>query len=181
MTNIWLFKKLSGRDKTKLIPCKGYNFLTLTPGIFPLSIRMKFIILSTLLSLFSYFSCAQKAHDILIGANADLIKSDNAGFFEKGQGSVEVNYYFNRKFSGTSGVEWWTSDQFSLALGARWFPIDEAYIRIRGLIGEQDLSVGAGWAKPVQGNFRIEAMADLYFSGHIAIRAGIGYVIKRKK
>ncbi len=142
---------------------------------------MKFILFLTLLNFFNYFSFAQKAHDILIGVNADLIKSDNDGFFEKGQVGVEGNYYFSQKFSITTGAEWWTRDKVSLALGARWFPIDDAYVRVRGLVGEQDISVGAGWAKPLQDNFRLEAMADLYFSGHIAIRAGIGYLIRRKQ
>jgi hypothetical protein len=142
---------------------------------------MPFTLISILLSFLSYFSFAQEAGDILIGANADLIKSDNDGFFEKGQGGVEVNYYLSRKITGSSGIEWWMNDRISLVLGARWFPMDDAFIRIRGLIGEQDISVGAGWAKPVEKNFRIEAMADLYFSGHIAIRAGLAYMIKRKR
>lgn len=139
---------------------------------------MKFSIFLTLLGLCSYLSSAQQAHEIRIGASADLIKSDNDGFFEKGQGGIEVNYFFSRKFSATGGVEWWSQDQISLVLGGRWFPADDAFVRVRGLIGEQDLSIGAGWAKPVLEGFRIEAMGDLYFSGYIAIRAGIAYVIK---
>lgn len=139
------------------------------------------IIFYTLISFFSFTYClAQKAQDIFVGFNADLIKSDNDGYFEKGQGSLEANYHLSQKFSVTTGAEWWTRDQVSLVLGARWFPAEEAFVRVRGLIGEQDISVGAGWAKPLPKNFRMEAMADLYFSGHIAIRAGIGYLLNRK-
>jgi hypothetical protein len=121
----------------------------------------------------------QKSNALLIGLYGDLIKSDNAGFFEKLQTGVEANYYFSRKFSLSAGIEEWTGDNdISLILGTRWSPVDEAFFRVRGLIGERDLSIGAGWAKPLPNNFRIEAMSDFYFQGHVAIRAGIAYVIR---
>lgn len=136
-------------------------------------------ILFMLLMVSSLLSFGQRAQTIMIGAHADLIRSDNDGFFEKAQGGVEANYFFSRKFSGTAGVEWWSPDRVSLLLGARLRPIDEAFLRVRGLIG-QDLSIGGGFARPID-NFRIEAMADFYFSGQLAIRAGLAYVIPGKR
>jgi hypothetical protein len=112
----------------------------------------------------------------MIGVQTDLIKSDNDGFFEKMQGGLDVNYYFSKKFSATAGIEWWTEEKVNLVVGARFSPIDEAFIRVRGLPGN-DFSVGAGFAKPLSQKIRLEAMADLYLEGHIAIRAGIAFGI----
>jgi len=112
----------------------------------------------------------------MIGAQTDLIKSNNDGFFKKVQLGMEANYYFSRKFSLTAGFEWWAGDLVSMVVGGRFSPIDEAFVRIRGLPG-RDVSIGAGFTKPLTDNFRIEAMGDLYFQGHIAIRAGIAYGI----
>lgn len=142
---------------------------------------IKFIALSVLLSLGSFLSFAQTEHYFLIGAHVDLIKTDNDRFFDKAQAGAEVNYYFSRKFTVTTGLEYWTSDKASWVLGARWFPIDDAYFRVRGLLGEGDISLGGGWAKPLNENLRLEAMADIYFSGHMAIRVGIAYAIRKKQ
>lgn len=142
----------------------------------------KFLGLSIILfTLSTGYSFSQTEHYFLIGFNADLIKTDNDGFFEKAQGGIEANYYFSRKFTGTTGLEWWTDDKVSWVLGARWFPIDDAYFRLRGLLGERDIAFGAGWDKPLNQNFRVEAMADIYFSGHIAIRAGVAYAIRKRE
>jgi hypothetical protein len=137
-----------------------------------------------LFSVVLFFLCsinllAQRPLRVMIGAQADLIKSDNDGFFEKLQGGLEVNYYLSRKFSLTAGVEWWTEENINVVAGARFSPIDEAFIRIRGLPGN-DFSVGAGFAKPLSENFRLEAMADLYLEGHIAIRAGLAFGMGRR-
>jgi hypothetical protein len=129
-----------------------------------------FIVLSVIVT--SVYS--QRAQRVMIGAQADLIKSDNDGFFEKMQGGFEGNYYFSRKFSASAGVEWWTEDNVLLVLGGRFCPIDEAFVRVRGFIGK-DLSVGGGFAKPLSNRVRIEAIADFYFQGYIAIRGGMAF------
>lgn len=116
----------------------------------------------------------QRAQRIMIAVHSDLIKSDNDGFFEKMQGGFEGSYYISRKFAGTAGVEWWTEDDVRLVIGARFCPIDEAFIRVRGLLGK-DISIGGGFVKPLSQRLRIEAMTDLYFDGWIAIRGGIAY------
>jgi len=116
----------------------------------------------------------------MVGGALDLIKSDNSGFLDKAQIGLEGNYFITRKFTGTAGVEFWTSDDVSFVLGARWFPIDEAFVRVRGLLGENDFAIGGGWTKPLNENLRFEAMGDFYFKGEFAIRAGVAYVFRRK-
>ena len=135
---------------------------------------MPSIILPSIFIFCSLVSFAQRTQRVMIGVQADLIKSDNDGFFEKLQCGIEGNYYFSRKFSATVGIEGWTGDRVSVVLGARLCPIDEAFIRIRGLPGK-DFSIGAGFGKFLSENVRVEAMSDLYLEGHIAIRAGIAF------
>ena len=110
----------------------------------------------------------------MIASHFDLIKSDNDGFLEKMQGGFEGSYYFSRKLAATAGVEWWTDTNVIAIPGIRFCAIDEALFRVRGLIGK-DLSIGGGFAKPLSDKLRIEATGDLYFEGHIAIRAGLAY------
>jgi hypothetical protein len=61
----------------------------------------------------------------------------------------------------------------------RRYPLDHFFTRARGLIGKNDLSLGAGWAKPIGSNFRFEAISDYYFEGEFAIRVGLMYLIRR--
>ena len=73
-------------------------------------------------------------------------------------------------------MEYWSGNrQFSLTTGARWYPVEEAFIRFRGLLGANDFALGGGWSMPVKEKFRFEAMGDFYFAGHITIRAGFTY------
>jgi hypothetical protein len=137
------------------------------------------LVICTLFSTLSSFS--QIAKDFMVGGAVDLIKSDQHGYFERVQGGVEVNYYFSRKFAGTTGVEYWTEgSEFSFVVGGRWFPVPEAFVRLRGLVGANDISVGGGWAKPFKEDWRFEAMGDIYAEGHITIRAGVAYIFRRK-
>lgn len=135
--------------------------------------------LSLLLTCIACFS--QNSKDLLLGTNLDLIKSDYDGYFEKAQAGLEGNYFFSEKFAATGGVEVWTRTGVSAVIGARWYPIRDAFIRARGLIGENDISAGAGWAKPITEDLRFEAMADFYFQGTFCIRAGIAFHIKNRK
>jgi hypothetical protein len=132
------------------------------------------------LSLLSWCSYSQIAKDFMIGGALDLIKTNQNGYLDRAQGGLEINYYFFEKFTGTSGFEYWTEDnEPSLVVGGRWFPVPEAYVRLRGLIGANDISIGGGWAKPYGENWRFEAIGDIYAEGHIAIRAGIAYVFRQ--
>jgi hypothetical protein len=142
---------------------------------------MKKLFFSIAAALITLCSSAQIAKDLMAGAHTDLVKSDNDGYFEKIQAGAEVNYFLSRKFTATGGIEYWSQGkQVSFVMGGRWYPISDAFVRMRGLIGANDFSLGAGWAKPMDERWRFEAMADLYIRGDIAIRAGMMYVIRRK-
>jgi hypothetical protein len=125
------------------------------------------------------YSNAQIAGDYLVGVQMDLIKTDNDGVIEKAQIGAETNYFVTRHFTGTIGFEVWTDNDISFILGARWLPSEDGFVRVRGLIGENDFSIGGGWVKPLNNNFRFEAIADFYFKVDFSIRAGIAYVIRR--
>lgn len=126
-------------------------------------------------------SYSQIAKDIMIGSSLDLIKSNYDGLFEKIQLGAEMNYFISRKFTVTGGVEFWTQgEEISLVMGARWYPVAEAFLRMRGLVGANDIALGGGWAKPLNESWKFEAIVDYYFNGDIAIRAGFAYIIRRK-
>lgn len=133
---------------------------------------MRPAIVTVLFTLWAISVSGQRAQRFMAGAHGDIIKSDNDGFFEKLQGGLEGSLYLSRKFAATAGVEWWTGRGTIAVVGARFCPIDEAFFRVRGLL-QEDFSLGGGFSKPLSDNIRIEAIADFYFGGHLAIRAGI--------
>lgn len=149
---------------------------------FPITFAsMKKLLLTSLVACLTLTSYSQIAKDFSLSLHADLVKSDNSTFFDKAQASGEVNYFISRKFTATAGAEFWTSnEQLSFVMGTRWFPIPNAFVRVRGLIGANEISIGGGWAKPLHENWRFEALADFYTGGDIAIRAGFTYLIRRK-
>jgi hypothetical protein len=119
---------------------------------------------------------SQSKGDILIGLQSDLIKTNNSGYFQRFQLGSEGNYFVHKQFSGTGGIEYWSETrQLSVVAGARWYPVEEAFIRARGLLGANDFAIGGGWSMPVTEKIRFEAMGDFYFAGHITIRAGFTY------
>jgi hypothetical protein len=136
----------------------------------------------TALLLFFIFttSYAQIAKDIMVGGGVDLIKTDLSGFFQKLQTGVEVNYFLSRDFTATGGLEIWTYDKPSAVIGGRWYPSEVWFVRARGLIGTNDLSIGAGWCKPLTENLRFEAIGDFYFRIEFSARVGIAYVLRMK-
>jgi hypothetical protein len=142
---------------------------------------MKKFLLAAALIFIGFNSRAQIAKDLMLGVSADLIKSDYDEFFHKFQSGVEINYFLSRKFTVTGGLEYWSRfADFSVVMGARYYPIPEAFLRVRGFIGANDLALGGGWAKPINKSWKFEAMADFYFEGSLAIRAGFVYIIRRK-
>ncbi len=127
-------------------------------------------------------TCAfpQIANDFLVGGGFDLIKTDNDGIAQKAQVGFEGNYFITKKFTASAGIELWSDNHASLALGGRWYPMENFFTRVRGLIGENDISFGAGWNKPIDKNWHFEAIGDFYFEGEFAARAGLMYVIRTK-
>jgi hypothetical protein len=124
---------------------------------------------------------AQIANDIVVGGGFDLIKTDNDGFVKKAQFGIEGNYFLTRKFTASAGFDFWTGDHVSLVLGGRWYPVDNVFVRARGLIGENDLAIGGGWAKPITENWHFEAMGDFYFKVDFSIRVGVVYLIRMRQ
>lgn len=141
---------------------------------------MKVIIAFLVVLHYATVAFSQTTKDIVVSIQADLIRSDHDGYFEKLQTGVEGQYFISKSFTATAGLEYWSDeDRFSAAFGARWYPVDYAFLRLRGLVGANDISFGGGWNKLLGENFRFEAMADVYTEGHVAIRAGFSYIIPR--
>lgn len=116
----------------------------------------------------------------MLGGGIDLFKTDNTGAFEKTQVGFEANYFVIRKFSVAAGAEIWTRSEESFAFGFRWYMIDNVFLRCRGLIGENDFSIGAGGAIPLKQNLRLEIVGDFYFEGEFALRTGLAYILRSK-
>ena len=121
---------------------------------------------------------AQSTNDFLIAGGLDLFKTDNTKLFDKAQVAFEVNYFLQRRFSVSGGAELWTRGKNSFAMGVRYYPMDNFFVRFRGLIGGNDVSLGAGYSYPLSKSWRAEGMGDLYFARpDFAIRGGVSYVI----
>lgn len=139
---------------------------------------MNRLLLLAFLLLGSNICFSQSKNDILIGVQLDLIKTNNSGYFQRSQTGAEGNYFFHKQFSATGGIEYWSENkQLSLVTGVRWYPIEDAFIRFRGLLGANDFAIGGGWSMPVREKIRFEALSDFYFAGHITIRAGFTYTL----
>jgi len=141
------------------------------------------IILSTfiLLIVFALPSFAQSNNDIMVSGSVDLIKTDYSSFLDKAQIGLEANYFVVRHFAAGAGVELWTRQKSSFMMGMRWYPHDHVFVRVRGLIGANDVAIGGGWVKPINDTWRFEAIGDFYVTDtEFAIRAVLSYVIKSK-
>jgi len=136
------------------------------------------LILFTALALPSF---AQSNNDIMVGGSLDLIKTNYSSFLDKAQIGLEANYFVVRHFAASGGIEFWTKDKTSFMMGMRWYANDHVFVRLRGLIGVNDVSIGGGWVKPINDSWRFEATGDFYVADtEFAIRAGLNYVIKSK-
>jgi len=124
-------------------------------------------------------SYTQSTGSIMIGGGLDLLKSDINNIADKTQVGFEVNYFLLRNYSVTGGLEIWTRGNESFILGMRWYPVENIFARFRGLIGENpEVSLGAGYWRNIDDHWRFEGMADLYFQGDIAFRAGVAYLFR---
>jgi len=123
---------------------------------------------------------AQTSGNIMAGGGMDLIKSDINGFAEKVQVGFEANYFINRSFSVSGGFEIWSSNNNSFILGLRWYPVQKLFLRFRGLIGQDDVGIGAGYAHVLNANWRLEGITDYYLDqGELGFRIGAAYVIRK--
>jgi hypothetical protein len=139
---------------------------------------MKIFVLSVFAITTCGFASAQSTNDFLISGGFDFIKTDINKAFDKAQVGLEVNYFLQRKFAVGAGGEFWTRGANSFVLGARYYPTENIFVRMRGLIGANDLAIGAGYSKPIHKYWRLEAMGDIYLGHpHLALRGGVSYVI----
>lgn len=143
-----------------------------------MAIRFFFFLILFTGSLFRLFS--QNSHDFMIGGGFDFIKTDNSKVLDKAQIGFEANYFVTRNFTVTAGVEIWTFRDESFAFGSRWYFMDDFFMRFRGLIGENDFTIGAGGAITLRPNLRLEIIGDFYFEGEFALRTGLAYIIRTR-
>lgn len=120
----------------------------------------------------------QSKGSFLLSAGLDLYKTDNSGFAEKTQTTIEGNYFFSPKFTGTLGAEFWSSRRTFFVIGTRFYPVDPIFIKFRALIGnDTDASLGMGYQRNLSGNFSLEGGMDYYFDpGELGIRVGLAYL-----
>ena len=140
----------------------------------------KYLLLLLIVFLLGFAqSSAQSTGSIMAGGGLDLLKSDIKNIADKAQVGFEVNYFLLRNYSVTGGLEIWTPGNESFILGMRWYPVENIFVRFRGLIGEKsEVSLGAGYWRNIDNHWRFEGMADLYFQGDVAFRAGVAYLFR---
>lgn len=129
------------------------------------------------LLLAGYIVKAQGTGDLMLGGGLDILKSSNSGFGDQVQLGIEGNYFINSQFTATAGFENWTAGSTSFVIGTRYYIQDNIFARIRGIFGENDISIGGGYSHPLNKHWRVEAMGDIYFEGDFAIRGGVAYVL----
>ena len=141
---------------------------------------MKRILFTILVCSIALLTQAQSTHDILLGGGFDVLKTDNHTILSKAQLGFEGHYFVDRHFAVGIGTEFWTNNQkSSFMMGARWYANENVFLRFRGLIGVNDASLGFGYSKPIDKNFRLEGLGDYYFGGSaFALRFGVSYILK---
>lgn len=124
----------------------------------------------------------KKGH-FMAGIAFDAIKTD----FEdrvgnKLQAGAEVNYFIEEIYSVTLGTEIWTGDerQISGVAGIRFYPLGHLFVRIRGIIGADQLSAGAGFQKPFSQQWIAEGIIDYYSEGKVAARFGLAFLLVKR-
>jgi len=137
----------------------------------------KNIIIVTVILLAAAATKAQSSGDMLVGAGLDFLKSNNTGFGNQVQLGAEFNYFINGEFTATAGFENWTAGTTSLVIGGRFYIQNNIFARIRGIIGDNDISIGGGYSHEINKHWRLEAMGDIYFEGDFALRGGVAYLL----
>jgi len=122
---------------------------------------------------------AQSSKSFVISVGGDVIKTDIQNFADKVQTGAELNYYLLRNFTVTAGFEFWSSGRESVVLGMRYYPHRNIFARFRGLIGANQVALGAGYSYPLNERFKLDGLGDFYFdSAEFAFRIGVSYVIR---
>ncbi|MFP4091148.1 MAG: hypothetical protein ACLFUB_17875 [Cyclobacteriaceae bacterium] len=140
--------------------------------------RKSFLMAVVLLLLTITAASAQ----MLFSFQMDAYKTDNRDPFEfadKVQMGLEFNYFLYPQLSLSTGVEFWSAGDTYFIPGMRFYPIDPVFLRFRPLLGNDvDYALGAGYARKITDNLRLEGMLDYYFEhSNLALRFGIGYTL----
>lgn len=139
---------------------------------------MKKVLTLIFLSI-AFMGYTQSTHDFLVGGGLDLVKTDIIKVFDKAQTGLEAHYFVMRNFAVGAGIEAWSKQKNSFMMGMRWYAADKVFLRLRGLIGANDVALGIGYSKPLSKFWRLEGIGDYYFvSTEFGVRAGISYVIR---
>jgi len=139
----------------------------------------KLITLIIFLSLTDGVAFSQSRGSFMVGAGGDAIKTDIRNFADKAQVGAELNYFLLRNFTVTGGFEYWSAQQASFVLGMRYYPVRNLFARFRGLIGVNQVDLGAGYSYPLNKNWKLEGIGDFYFdSSEFAFRIGAAYLIR---
>jgi hypothetical protein len=140
---------------------------------------LKKIVISLALLINSVqFINAQSSNDIMVSGGFDLIKTDYDEAFGKAQLGFEANYFVVRHFSVGAGAEIWGKQKNSFVMGMRWYANDNIFVRFRGLIGANDVAIGAGYSKAINKDWRLDGMGDFYVdAGEFGLRLGVSYII----
>ena len=120
----------------------------------------------------------------MAGIAFDVIKTDyDNRVGNKLQAGAEINYFVEQIYSVTLGAEVWTGDdrQISGVAGIRFYPLKNIFVRVRGLVGANELSAGAGFQKVFSEQWLAEGMFDYYSEGEVAARFGLAFLLVRRK
>ncbi|GGZ19670.1 hypothetical protein GCM10007049_10200 [Echinicola pacifica] len=123
---------------------------------------------------------AQQAEgSYLISGGFDLARTDAPGVIKRYQIGLEANYFHWHNISFSGGYEFNYNRGNQLTLGGRYYPLEPAFLRLRGLVGdESDIALGAGYTVNISYRVRLEGMVDYYAVSNVAgLRAGLSFLI----
>ena len=138
---------------------------------------MKSVSAVIILVIFGYCSFAQ--NNWMLNANMDIIKTDINSVFDKGQMSIEANYFVKQKLSFGLGYEYRTEEDDYFALNSRYHILSFVLIRARVLLNDEkiDFSIAPGYQYFLSRRWRIEVFPEFYFNEpEFALRFGVAYV-----
>lgn len=122
--------------------------------------------------------------NFMLSVAFDVIKTDfEDRIGNKLQGGLEVHHFLSKRFGVTIGGEAWTdtTSTYSAVAGVRFYPLKKFFFRVRGLIGVDEISAGAGFNVFLNDRWAAEGILDAYTSGNVAARIGISFLLADKR
>ena len=118
----------------------------------------------------------------MINLQGDLIKTDINSPFEKGQFSLETNYFLNQKVALGLGYEYRTEGVDYFTLGGRYYFLSFVFTRARILFSDSktDYAFALGYKYFLDRRWRLEVIPEVYFNNpEFALRIGAAYVFTK--